>query len=66
MESLGEPSIGERAAGSVPGPGPGITESDLGEFLGAGVLPYAVTDGGRVKLFLGKELSKGRTLTGES
>ena len=34
------------------------------DFIGAGVLPYTIT-GGRVKFFLGKELSKGRTLTGK-
>ena len=37
---------------------------DLGDFIGAGVLPYTVS-GGRVKLFLGKELSKGWTLRGK-
>ena len=42
----------------------GITAQDLGDFIGAGVLPYTVT-GGRVKFFLGKELCKGRTLSGK-
>jgi hypothetical protein len=32
--------------------GEGITAQDLGDFIGAGVLPYTVT-GGRVKFFLG-------------
>jgi hypothetical protein len=37
----------------MPQHGEGITEQDLGDFIGAGVLPYTVT-GGRVKFFLGK------------
>jgi len=41
-----------------------LTAHDLGQFIGAGVLPYSIS-GGRVKFFLGKELSKGRTLTGD-
>lgn len=39
-------------------PSPGVYE--YGEFIGAGVLPFCVTDTGKVQFFLGKELGKGR------
>ena len=41
----------------MPQHGEGITAQDLGDFIGAGVLPYTVTDG-RVKFFLGTHPQK--------
>ena len=41
-----------------------LEKMQLGEFMAAGVLPYC-EQGGRIAFFLGKELSKGRTLTGK-
>ncbi len=36
------------------------------EFIAAGVFPYCHDDGGNIMFFLGKELSKGSTLSGRS